>query len=107
MPNSRRQIPQYALKAPPPELKAHLSQETFDKAQAYGLAKARFQLLKLVGEQSISWAMVKFDFYAETWKWTTAVMNRVGLGGDRSVSVVLALSAESGRFSIPSFGSLS
>ncbi|KAK4684554.1 STE24 endopeptidase, partial [Tremellales sp. Uapishka_1] len=73
----QRQLPCYDKPKPPPELAAHMPQETFEKAQKYGKDKARFQLAKIVFNQLLNYGLLKFDFYARSWTWTESLMLKI------------------------------
>jgi STE24 endopeptidase len=82
----RRQIPCFSRPSPPIELKEHLPQETYVKAQKYGLDKLRFGMIKAVWNQMLGWGMIKTGLYSVSWGWSARVMRYAGLGSDRVVS---------------------
>jgi STE24 endopeptidase len=77
----------YALKTAPPELKGVLPQDLFDKAQAYGLDKTRYALIKAVFDQLLAFYLIRSHVYSRTWDATARFMDAAGLGQDRTVSI--------------------
>ncbi|KAK1926625.1 putative CAAX prenyl protease 1 (A-factor converting enzyme) [Papiliotrema laurentii] len=82
----RRQLGCYKRPAPPPELASHMNKETFDKAQRYGRDKTRFQLLKIVINQLVTWAILRRGVYASLWTSTGDLMSTLGLAQDRTIT---------------------
>ena len=80
-----RQYRCYSRTKPPPELADHLSDETFNKAQAYGRAKAHFGLIRGVYGIAEGLAYITFDLYAGFWNLSGRIMQRVGLAPSRTV----------------------
>jgi STE24 endopeptidase len=62
-----------------------MNKETFDKAQRYGRDKTRFQLLKIVINQLVTWAILRRGVYASLWTSTGDLMSTLGLAQDRTV----------------------
>jgi STE24 endopeptidase len=75
----------YALKSPPDELRGVLSQDLFVKAQAYGLDKCRYSLLKTLFDQAIAFAMIRGHVYSRAWDSTGRLMDAAGLGQEYTV----------------------
>lgn len=56
--------------APPAVLAKEVSQETFDKSQAYGRAKAQFSVVSGLWGQIANFAFIQFDVMPKLWSWT-------------------------------------
>jgi STE24 endopeptidase len=78
---SLRQYPLYNKTSPPEVLKGHFDQETFEKSQRYGKAKAKFSFVSGIYRQVLESALLYFDFYP--WAWTAAesLVANIGYGG--------------------------
>lgn len=55
---------------PPVVLSKEISQETFDKSQAYGRAKAQFSLVSGLWAQIQNVAFIHYDVLPKLWSWT-------------------------------------
>ena len=87
---------QVLKKAKPPKVLEHeISQEVFDKSQAYGRAKARFELVNGVWNQLQNVAFFKFDLLPKLWSWSGNLLLRwapTSLTGEIPQSIVFVLS---------------
>ncbi|EQL00306.1 hypothetical protein G6O67_006802 [Ophiocordyceps sinensis] len=59
---------------PPAVLSKETSQETFDKSQAYGRAKARFEIASGLWAQIQNVAFVQLDVLPAMWSWTGSLL---------------------------------
>ena len=82
---SLRQLATYAYTAPPPQLKAHVDQETFEKSRRYGRDKLRFSLFTLVFEWALSATLIHLGAYSRIWAAAGTLIARVGHKGDGEV----------------------
>ncbi|EFY98056.1 peptidase M48/CAAX prenyl protease 1 family protein [Metarhizium robertsii] len=55
---------------PPAVLSKEISQETFDKSQAYGRAKAQFEIISGLWAQIQNVAFIQLDVLPKLWSWT-------------------------------------
>ncbi|KAF2842769.1 hypothetical protein M501DRAFT_993532 [Patellaria atrata CBS 101060] len=65
-----RQYNVYKRTVIPKALKNEITQEKFDKSQAYGRAKAKFSFVNAVWNQSKSLAIIYFDIWPKVWALT-------------------------------------
>ncbi|KAH7225003.1 myosin-like coiled-coil protein-domain-containing protein [Fusarium oxysporum] len=56
--------------SPPAVLSKEVSQEVFDKSQAYGRAKAKFEIINGLYSQVQNLAFMHFDVLPKLWSWT-------------------------------------
>ncbi|EFX04750.1 prenyl protease ste24 [Grosmannia clavigera kw1407] len=85
------------LKAPaaPKVLQHEVSQEVFDKSQAYGRAKAKFGFYDGIWNQMQNLAFFQFDLLPKLWSWSGKLLLRwapVAFSGEISHSIVFVLS---------------
>lgn len=62
--------------SPPAVLKKEISQETFVKAQRYGLAKAKFSLGSDIWHLAVKYLSLKYDILPKFWQWSGALLVR-------------------------------
>jgi hypothetical protein len=79
--HSLRQYPLYNKTSPPDVLKGHFDQETFEKSQRYGKAKAKFSFASGIYRQVLESALLYFDFYPWAWNTAESLVAKVGYGG--------------------------
>lgn len=80
---------------PPKVLEAEISQETYDKSQEYGRAKARFGFIKGLYGQIQNIAFIHFDVLPKLWSWTGQLLLNIAparFTGEISHSIVFILS---------------
>ncbi|KAK4191686.1 peptidase family M48-domain-containing protein [Podospora australis] len=80
---------------PPAVLQHEVSQEVFDKSQAYGRAKAKFALFNGLYGQIQNFAFYHFDILPKLWSWSGNLLLRFAsarFSGEISQSVVFILS---------------
>ncbi|OAQ88111.1 CaaX prenyl protease [Purpureocillium lilacinum] len=80
---------------PPAVLAREISQETFDKSQAYGRAKARFEIVSGLVAQLQNVAFIQFDVLPKMWAWTGDLLLRwapARFSGEISHSIVFIFS---------------
>lgn len=80
---------------PPKVLEREVSQEVFDKSQAYGRAKAKFALFNGLYGQIQNFAFYHFDVLPKLWSWTGNLLLRFAparFTGEISHSIVFILS---------------
>jgi STE24 endopeptidase len=75
---SRRQLLTTGRKNPPPELKAHLTQKTFDKAQAYSRDKLMYSSFKTVYNWCVQYAFIRLEVHKWAWDLTASWMEALG-----------------------------
>ena len=78
----------------PKVLEAEISQETYDKSQDYGRAKARFSLVNGLWGQLQNLAFIHFDVLPKMWSWAGDLLLRfapAGFRGEISQSIVFVL----------------
>lgn len=81
--------------APPKVLSSEIDQETFDKSQAYGRAKARFSLIDGLLTQICDIAFIQFDVLPKLWSWSGDFLLKwapARFSGEISHSIVFVLS---------------
>lgn len=87
---------QVLKKAKPPKvLEQEVSQEVFDKSQAYGRAKAKFEFINGIYGQIQNIAFIHFDVLPKLWSWTGELLLRwapARFTGEISQSIVFVLS---------------
>ncbi|PHH61782.1 hypothetical protein CDD81_7946 [Ophiocordyceps australis] len=76
---------------PPAVLAQEISTETFDKSQAYGRAKARFEIVSGLWSQLQNIYFVQADVLPRMWAWTGALAAHWGFGGEVGHSIVFVL----------------
>ncbi|ODA79152.1 hypothetical protein RJ55_04744 [Drechmeria coniospora] len=79
---------------PPAVLAKEISQETFDKSQAYGRAKARFDIVSGLWAQIQNVAFIQFDVLTKMWSWTGDLLLRwapARFSGEISHSIVFVM----------------
>ncbi|KAK3308808.1 peptidase family M48-domain-containing protein [Chaetomium strumarium] len=79
---------------PPKVLEHEVSQEVFDKSQAYGRAKAKFQAFNGLYGQLQNLAFYQFDVLPKLWSWTGSLLLRFAptrFTGEISQSIVFIL----------------
>jgi STE24 endopeptidase len=82
---SLRQLKTYAYPAPPPQLKSHIDQETFEKSRDYGKDKLQFSLFTLFYEYALSAILIKGFAYARIWQAAGILMTKVGFQHDSEI----------------------
>lgn len=80
-----RQMSMYSIPTPPPELRHHLNNETFTKAQLYGRDKMTFNIRQMMFNYALSFCMIKFGVFKFAWDATARLMDSLGLAQDRVV----------------------
>lgn len=73
-----RQYKVLKQKSPPESIKKEVSQETFDKAQEYSRAKARFSLFSSTFSLFQNSAIIKYDLLPKVWLWSGSIMKGCG-----------------------------
>lgn len=79
---------------PPKVLELEVSQDVFDKSQAYGRAKAKFQLVSNLYSQIQNIAFYQLDILPKLWSWTGNLLLRFAparFSGEISHSIVFIL----------------
>lgn len=82
---SLRQLATYSKTSPPPQLKSHVDQTTFDKSRSYGKDKLKFSLFTLIFEWSISATLIYLGAYARIWQAAGEGLNLAGYTKDSEV----------------------
>ncbi|KAK0635346.1 peptidase family M48-domain-containing protein [Bombardia bombarda] len=80
---------------PPKVLELEISQEVYDKSQAYGRAKAKFGMINALYGQIQNIAFYQFDVLPKLWSWTGSLVLKyapAGFTGEISQSIVFILS---------------
>ena len=80
---------------PPAVLAKEISQETFDKSQAYGRAKAQFEIVSGLWAQIQNVAFIQCDVLPKLWSWTGDLLLKwapARFSGEISHSIVFVLS---------------
>jgi len=80
---------------PPKVLKHEVSQEVYDKSQAYGRAKAKFEFISQLYGQIQNIAFFQFDVLPKLWSWAGDLLIRFAparFTGEISQSIVFILS---------------
>lgn len=80
---------------PPVVLSKEVSQETFDKSQAYGRAKAKFEVISGLWAQIQNVAFIQYDVLPKMWSWTGELLLKFAparFSGEISHSIVFVLS---------------
>lgn len=80
---------------PPAVLSKEVSQEVFDKSQAYGRAKAKFEVINGLWGQIQNIAFIQLDVLPKLWSWTGDLLLRwapARFTGEISHSIVFVLS---------------
>ena len=75
-------------------LEKEVSQEVYDKSQAYGRAKARFSFVNGLWGQIQNVAFIHFDVLPKMWEWAGGLLTRFapeGFRGEISQSIVFVL----------------
>lgn len=78
----------------PAVLEKEVSQEVYDKSQAYGRAKARFSFVNGLWGQIQNVAFIHFDVLPKMWEWAGGLLTRFapeGFRGEISQSIVFVL----------------
>lgn len=81
--------------APPAVLAKEVSQETFDKSQAYGRAKAKFEVVSGLWSQLTNLAFIQYDVLPKLWSLTGDLLLKYAparFTGEISHSIVFVLS---------------
>lgn len=91
---------------PPKVLEQEISQETYDKSQAYGRAKAKFQFVNGIWGQVTNIAFIHFDVLPKIWSWTGDLLLRFAparFSGEitHSIAFVLAFTIIHQLLSLP------
>ncbi|KUI71594.1 CAAX prenyl protease 1 [Cytospora mali] len=79
---------------PPKVLEQEISQETYDKSQAYGRAKAKFNFVNGIWGQVTNIAFIQFDVLPKLWSWTGHLLLRFAparFSGEISHSILFVL----------------
>ncbi|KAL1881834.1 zinc metalloprotease [Diaporthe australafricana] len=79
---------------PPKVLEQEISQETYDKSQAYGRAKAKFQFVNGIWGQVTNIAFIHFDILPKIWSWSGDLLLRFAparFSGEISHSIAFVL----------------
>lgn len=92
---------------PPQVLQSEVSQEVFDKSQAYGRAKIKFSLINGLWSQLQNIAFIQFDVLPKLWSWTGDLLLKFAparFTGEISHSIlfVLTFAVISSLLSLPS-----
>ncbi|UZJ52350.1 hypothetical protein CBS101457_001670 [Exobasidium rhododendri] len=82
---SLRQRKTYNYPAPPPQLKAHVDQETYIKSRNYGKDKLNFSLFTLIFEWALSATLIYFGAYVRIWEAAGIVMTKMGYETDSEI----------------------
>ncbi|KAL1869717.1 hypothetical protein VTK73DRAFT_2958 [Phialemonium thermophilum] len=80
---------------PPKVLEHEVSQEVYDKSQAYGRAKAKFEMVSGLYGQIQNIAFIHFDVLPKLWSWAGSLLLRFAparFTGEISQSIVFVLS---------------
>ncbi|TPX07136.1 uncharacterized protein E0L32_010937 [Thyridium curvatum] len=80
---------------PPAVLEKEVTQDVFDKSQAYGRAKAKFELINGLWGQVQNLAFIHFDVLPKLWSWAGSLLLRFAparFTGEISQSIVFVLS---------------
>lgn len=80
---------------PPAVLSKEISKETFDKSQAYGRAKAQFEIVSGLWAQVQNVAFIQYDVLPKLWSWTGDLLLRLAparFSGEVSHSILFVLS---------------
>jgi STE24 endopeptidase len=85
--HSARQYKYYSKKEAPPNLKAHVPHEKFEKSQAYGKDKANFQFFKTFYSQIWDSLFLYYGGFALCWQWGGYLIGMVGYGRDYQVGI--------------------
>ncbi|KAL7915002.1 myosin-like coiled-coil domain-containing protein [Trichoderma velutinum] len=83
------------LPKPPAVLAKEVNQETFDKSQAYGRAKAQFSIVSGLWGQLVNFAFIHFDVMPKLWSWTGDLLLKYAparFTGEISHSIVFVFS---------------
>ncbi|KAK7397676.1 zinc metalloprotease [Neonectria punicea] len=81
--------------SPPAVLSKEVSQEVFDKSQAYGRAKAKFEIVSGLWSQIQNIAFIHFDVLPKLWSWSGDLLLKFAparFSGEISQSIVFVLS---------------
>jgi len=92
---SLRQYRVLQNKKPPRVLADEITQETFDKSQAYGRAKAKFSFVNELWGQIQNIAFIHYDVLPKLWGWTGSLLLKFAparFTGEISQSIVFVLS---------------
>ncbi|KAK6193070.1 aprataxin-like protein [Pestalotiopsis sp. IQ-011] len=92
---SYRQYQVLKKSKPPKVLEAEITQETYDKSQEYGRAKAKFGFIKGIYGQIQNIAFIHFDVLPKLWSWTGQLLLNIAparFTGEISHSIVFILS---------------
>lgn len=79
---------------PPAVLSKEISQETFDKSQAYGRAKAQFEIVSGLWAQIQNVVFIQYDILPKLWSWTGDLLLKFAparFTGEVSHSIVFVL----------------
>ncbi|KAF7558061.1 hypothetical protein G7046_g5891 [Stylonectria norvegica] len=79
---------------PPAVLSKEVSQEVFDKSQAYGRAKAKYEIISGAWSQIQNIAFIQYDVLPKLWSWTGDLLLRwapARFTGEISHSIVFVL----------------
>ena len=71
-----RQFKVLQRKKPPKTLEGEVSQETFDKSQAYGQAKSKFGFISGLYDQLQTFAILYYDLLPRGWDWTGLLITK-------------------------------
>lgn len=82
---SLRQLATYSYPSPPPQLKDHVDQETFDKSRRYGKDKLQFSLFSLVYEWTLTATLIYLGAYSSIWQEAGKWMKLMGVKHDGEV----------------------
>lgn len=91
---SLRQYQVLKVTKAPKVLKHEVSQEVFDKSQAYGRAKAKFELVNGIWGQLQNLAFFQFDLLPKLWSWTGKLLLQLAparFQGEIAHSIVFVL----------------
>ncbi|KPM38829.1 CAAX prenyl protease 1 [Neonectria ditissima] len=80
--------------SPPAVLSKEVSQEVFDKSQAYGRAKAKFEIVNGLWSQIQNVAFIHFDVLPKLWSWSGDLLLKFAparFSGEISQSIVFVL----------------
>lgn len=83
---SRRQLKTTHRPLPPAELKAHLTQATFTKAQKYARDKLYFSFAKTLYSWLVTFVFLRYNTYAWAWDLSARWMDAFGMKQSRVVS---------------------
>lgn len=82
---SLRQLKTYSYPSPPPQLKQHVDQETYEKSRKYGRDKLQFSIFTQVFEWVLSAGLIYAGSYIRVWQAAGVIMSKMGYTTDSEV----------------------